>query len=378
MSISNNPVTNSHQKTNRSDHRTLLLKEEYRQVVEAIPHAILIVNLQGKVESANMAASLLLDYTPLELLHMPLEHLIPDCASELQDLLDEGFSETPSSVCLINSNDFKIVRKNRSTRYIELSIALIEAVEGRFLMLSIVDVHEHRLTEQELSRSNIELDQFAYVASHDLKAPLRGVDNLLTWICEDIDDKDLVADHIKMMRSRIHGMHTLLNDLLEYSRVGRIESSIFYADINQLAQDIFQQSSPPDGFQLKLTEPIAPFKALATPLTQVLRNLISNAIKHHDKKEGVIKVSACDQGQFVEIAVEDNGPGIEEQYQERIFGMFEKLKSKDEVEGSGMGLAMVKKITESLGGTIRVTSTVGEGSTFYLQWLKQDIVNTSQ
>lgn len=110
--------------------------------------------------------------------------------------------------------------------------------------------------------------------------------------------------------------------------------------------------------------------ALATPLSQALRNLINNAIKHHDKESAIIKVEAFDLDDFIEIIVSDNGPGIEEKYHEQIFGMFEKLKSKDEVEGSGMGLAMVKKIVLSAKGSITVSSALGEGAKFCMRWPK--------
>lgn len=365
------PITKHVDEAEQGKHQPLLLSDTYHQIFDVIPHTMFLINLQGKIQYSNTAASQLLGYTPEQFYHMSMGRLIPGCADDLYALLAHDCSSKSLSFSMKKTNDLKILCQDNSSRCIELNLSSLEATDGYFVLASVVDLHEHRLTELELSRSNRELNQFAYVASHDLKAPLRGIDNLATWIWEDIDDKELVADHVQMMRCRLQRMRTLLDDLLEYSRIGKMESNIADVDINYMAQDLFQQSSPPSTFRLDLGEPLAPFKALAAPLAQVIRNLINNAIKHHHKEGGVVKVRASDKGMFVEIVVEDDGPGIEAQYHQQIFGMFEKLRSKDEVEGNGMGLAMVKKITESLGGSISLTSEVNVGSTFCVKWPKQ-------
>ncbi len=353
------------------DSPTLLSGDAYQQVIGLVPHPMLIINLAGEIQHANDAITRLLGYSPAELNTMALGQLVPEPADIFQAFRSNSFQDSKKQFFLGKSDELKIICADKSSLYIELSITPFETSDGCFVMASIVDVNDHHTTEIELSRSNQELDQFAYVASHDLKAPLRGIDNLVGWIWEDIDDKDSVIEHIQLMRCRIQRMKTLLDDLLEYSRVGRMDDETSLVDINFLVQDLFQQSTPPEGFTLDQTSnQVEPFETLAAPFGQVIRNLINNAIKHNDSEKGLIRVHAIDKGDIVEIIVEDNGPGIEAKYHEQIFGMFEKLKSKDEVEGSGMGLAMVKKICLSVGGSISVASSKGHGSQFCVTWPK--------
>lgn len=355
-----------------SDSPTLLSGDAYQQVIGLVPHPMLIINLTGEIQHANKAITNMLGYSSEVLNTMALGQLVPEPADIFQAFRSNRFHDSKEQFFLGKSDELKIICADKTSLYIELSITPFETTDGCFVMASIVDVNDHHTTEIELSRSNQELDQFAYVASHDLKAPLRGIDNLVGWIWEDIDDKDSVIEHIQLMRCRIQRMKTLLDDLLEYSRVGRMDDEISLVDINFLVQDLYQQSSPPEGFTLEQPDnQVEPFETLAAPFGQVIRNLINNAIKHNDSDNGLIRIHAMDKGNTVEIIIEDNGPGIEVKYHDQIFGMFEKLKSKDEVEGSGMGLAMVKKICTSVGGSISVASSKGNGSQFCVVWPKK-------
>ncbi|WP_337997080.1 ATP-binding protein [Oleispirillum naphthae] len=227
-----------------------------------------------------------------------------------------------------------------------------------------------RRRRDELERSNKELATFAYVASHDLRSPLRGISQLAQWIVEDMPDglPDEVAEHLRMMQSRISRMEGLLDDLLAYSRVGRIEGDIVAVDVTELCRDLFDLLAPPVGFRLELGEDLPVFSTLVTPLTLVLRNLIGNAIKHRVRDEGTIAVSARHESGVYVFTVADDGPGIPPEYHERVFGLFQTLRPRDEVEGSGMGLALVRKIVELYGGTVRLDSDGESGSRFIFTW----------
>jgi PAS domain S-box-containing protein len=222
----------------------------------------------------------------------------------------------------------------------------------------------------ELERSNKELTTFAYVASHDLRSPLRGISQLAEWIVEDMPEapSEEVSNHLRLMKSRIARMERLLDDLLAYSRVGRIEGDMVEISVADLCREAFDMATPPEGFSLQLDGEFPKFVTLATPLTQVLRNLIGNAVKHHDKTNGVIAVSSRQEGETFVIAVADDGPGIPPEFHERVFGLFQTLKPRDAVEGSGMGLALVKKIVELYGGTVTLASDGKRGSTFTFTW----------
>ncbi len=233
---------------------------------------------------------------------------------------------------------------------------------------------EHQVKERtvELTKRLQELDQFAYVASHDLKAPLRAIDHLAQWISADAADllPPASRDHLEKMRGRITRMEKLLDDLLAYSRADRYHYNIGKVDVNLLLDDIVRLVTPPQGFAVSVQMPLPVFVAHKVPLETVLRNLINNAIKHHDRTDGQVQVAVQDLGEFFEFSVSDDGPGIAPEFHERIFQIFQTLRPRDQVEGSGMGLAIVKKIVESRNGHITVASALGRGTTFRFTWPK--------
>jgi signal transduction histidine kinase len=239
------------------------------------------------------------------------------------------------------------------------------------------DVTERRRTTEalarharDLERSNRELDDFAYVASHDLKAPLRDIDSLSTWIAEDAMEAlpEESRRHLSTIRERIARMERLLDDLLQYSRAGRVFQEPEPLDIPDLVANVRAVAALPTAFELVVTGEAPPIHAPRVPLELVLRNLVSNALKHHDRDAGRIEVALAPRAEHVEIAVTDDGPGIPPEFHERVFRMFQTLRPRDEVEGSGMGLAIVKKVVEAHGGTIAIESTVGEGTTVRFTW----------
>ena len=224
---------------------------------------------------------------------------------------------------------------------------------------------------QELEEANAELDNFAYVASHDLRAPLRAIENLASFIAEDLgeDMPEDSARHLALLRSRIKRLDGLLTGLLEYSRVGRTDAALKETDLTVL----IEQSADlvvPDGFHMELTGEFPVVNTAATPLQQIVRNLIDNAVKHHDSDTGRIAIDGRVHANTFVFKVSDDGPGIEPRYHERVFKLFQTLKARDKVEGSGMGLAILKKVVESHGGRIRIESdpAVERGTTFTVEW----------
>lgn len=228
-------------------------------------------------------------------------------------------------------------------------------------------------TMKELKRSNMELDTFAYVASHDLKAPLRGIRSLTQWIEIDVEKTagEETMGNLRLLKNRVDRLDNLLDSLLTYSRIGRKTSLVEQVNLGQLVAEIDGYLAPAPGFVIACQGDMPTISTPKAPLEQVLRNLVSNAIKHHDLGSGNVIVSAKDMGEMVEFRVEDDGPGIPMEFHERIFQMFQTLKPRDQVEGSGMGLAIVKKTIESFGGNIRVESLPsGRGVAFVFSWPK--------
>ncbi|MBR9812324.1 hypothetical protein GYB61_00530 [bacterium] len=218
-----------------------------------------------------------------------------------------------------------------------------------------------RSNSEALERTNAELQQFAYVASHDLRAPLRGVETLAGWIEEDAGDalSDEGKTHMTMLRARIGRLDHLLQDLLAYSRSGRdMAANAQPTDTREVIDEELELMNAPASVTIIVSGDWPTLELSRAPFAQVLRNLVSNAIKHGDAAGMQITVTATPDEHGCSFAVEDNGPGIPEEFHERVFGMFQTLKPRDQVEGSGMGLAMVKKIVTAAGGKITLTSPI--------------------
>ncbi|WP_299958247.1 ATP-binding protein [uncultured Roseobacter sp.] len=201
---------------------------------------------------------------------------------------------------------------------------------------------------EELKRSNVDLERFAYVAAHDLRSPLRAVYDLAEWTLED-EENALSTDsrsYLEMMQSRAKRLDRLLTDLLDYARAGQENDGLADLDMARQIDQISTMLNPKDGFTIKYTGAVGEIRTHTTPLTQILINLISNAIKHHDCTTGNITVSARFEGEQFFVEVADDGPGIPQEYQERIYQLFQTLRPRDEVEGSGLGLAIIRKLLD--------------------------------
>jgi two-component system sensor histidine kinase/response regulator len=232
---------------------------------------------------------------------------------------------------------------------------------------------------QQVEAANKELEEFAFAAAHDLKAPLRAIDTVSHWLEEDLQ-QHLTGENLKNMRvlrGRVARMEKLLDDLLEYSRIGHATDGRYEEMIegDVLMENVMTLLSPPEGFTVKVSPDFARIRVNRMPLQQILMNLINNAIKHHDKKAGRIDVTVEDRGTVLAFAVQDDGPGIPARFQQQVFKMFQTLKPRDQVEGSGMGLAMVRKNVAVFGGTLDLESFEGNGSTFRFTWPKQQKLN---
>jgi PAS domain S-box-containing protein len=222
-----------------------------------------------------------------------------------------------------------------------------------------------------LQRSNRELDQFAYVASHDLKAPLRGIANLAVWLSEDLQGRldEKTAGYLRLLDGRVHRMESLIDGILQYARAGRPRDEPESVDVARLVQDAVDMLAPPERFNIRVEGYMPVLVTERSPLEQVFLNLLSNAVKHADNEAPEVIVSVTDEGGgWFEFSVSDNGPGIAPEYHERIFTIFQTLKARDDVESTGIGLSVVKRIVEWQGGQVWVESETGQGATFRFLW----------
>jgi signal transduction histidine kinase/methyl-accepting chemotaxis protein len=251
----------------------------------------------------------------------------------------------------------------------------VEANERRKAERALARVNKHLAeTVRELRRSNKELQDFAYVTAHDLKAPLRGIGTLADWIGSDYADKfdETGREQLGLLKGRVTRMSDLIDSILHYSEIGRITKCRERVDLNKLLPEVIAQLAPPKGMEITIENRLPELVIEKVRLIQVFQNLVGNAIKYMDKPQGRIRITCTADEQFWTFSVSDNGPGIGEKYFGKIFQMFQTLTRRDELESTGIGLAVVKKIVELQGGTVWVESQVGEGTTFSFTLPKQE------
>ena len=223
-----------------------------------------------------------------------------------------------------------------------------------------------------LKRKNAELDDYAHIVSHDMKGPLRGIDNVISWIEEDHGHElsPKVAGYLDMMKGRVKRGEHLIEGILSYARVGKEELHNEEVDVKTLIEEISESTNTKPGIKVVPHDNLPVIYTERVPLMQVFSNLISNAIKYHDKLKGTVRVYHRDMGAYYEFFVEDDGPGISRAYHDKIFKIFQTLHDRDSIESTGVGLAIVKKILEARGENIDLKSENGKGSIFSFTWTK--------
>jgi light-regulated signal transduction histidine kinase (bacteriophytochrome) len=249
---------------------------------------------------------------------------------------------------------------------LEISITKTDTPDGQYFTGALRDISERKKVEEQIERANKELKDFAYIVSHDLKAPLRGITSLATWIKQDYSNKldDDGNENIDLIISRVQRMSNLIEGILRYSKIGRIEEQISRINTNDLVINIIDSINPPNNIKISIDGKLPEIYCEEVTLEQVFQNLINNAIKFMDKPDGRIVISCEENEQFWLFKVEDNGPGIEKKHQDKIFHIFQTLNARDEIESTGIGLTIVKKIIENYKGKIWFDSEIGKGTVF--------------
>ncbi|MEK7250928.1 MAG: PAS domain S-box protein, partial [Bacteroidota bacterium] len=267
-------------------------------------------------------------------------------------------------------------RKDGTEFPIQLSTSLIRDENGNTLALVGVatDITEaKRIAEKqvqlmdELENINKELNDFAYIVSHDLKAPLRAIGSLVSLLSTDYGEKlgEEGNEMLKILLSRTNRMHDLIDGVLRYSRIGRAKEDSEPVALHTLIPEIIEMIDLPKHIEVKVEHPLPVVTGETTRLQQVFQNLLSNAIKFMDKPKGEIHIGCERENGHWKFSVADNGPGIEEKHFNKIFQIFQTLSSRDEFESTGIGLTIVKKIVETYGGKIWLESKLGAGTIFY-------------
>jgi signal transduction histidine kinase len=228
---------------------------------------------------------------------------------------------------------------------------------------------------EKVDNINKELKDFASIVSHDLKAPLRGIKSLATWILDDCSDKlgEQGNEQMNLLLGRVERMYRLIDGVIQYSRAGRTEEKIVPVNLDAFIPEAIDMLVPPENISITIENTMPVIECAETHVMQLFQNLLSNAIKYMDKPQGRIKVGCVEDDGFWKFSITDNGPGIEEKHFEKIFKMFQALSVSEEFEGTGVGLTIAKKIVELYGGNIWVESKIGKGSTFFFTLPKQEL-----
>jgi PAS domain S-box-containing protein len=354
--------------------------DDLRRVVDAIPYPVIYIQADGSVGFANRAfrkanrmAAAPVDGRPVEALLSAEENdngraAFMECLTAGHRVFREGPSAVPGAPVRYCRYVYEPVREDDG-KVLGVCVTVVDLTDIKNAEAALQDSHG------ELQRSNRDLEQFAYVASHDLKAPLRSIEVLVSWLTEDLAgyDQGDVQENLGLLKSRTARLNRLLDDLLTYSRAGRRVGEICTVDTAELVSGIWSMIAPPAGFELCVDGELPTLTTFRAPLDQVLRNLISNAIKHHPGPTGRITVGAELKESHYEFSVTDDGTGIPEEFRERIYQMFQTLQPRDDVEGSGMGLAIVSRVVEWQGGRIwHETGPAGAGTTFKFEWRAVD------
>lgn len=340
-------------------------------LMDCAADAMLVIGADGRVLLANPAAERLFGYSQDEFGGLSVEDLMPRRFRAAHGDKRADYAGRPEYRRMGSGLELYGLRKDGGEFATDISIS---PVENGHVLATVYDVSSRKRLEEEQKRMihelenvNEELKNFAYVVSHDLKAPLRAIGSLADWIAADQHDR-LDAEgqeHLRLLIQRVRRLDALIDGVLRYSRIGRAHEAASAIDLNELARDVIDSLAPPPEVTVSVAADLPTIRAEKTGMQQVLQNLLSNAIRYLDKPEGRIGINCAEQADCWQFSVADNGPGIEPRHFERIFQLFQTLHPRDRVESTGVGLSIVKKIVEQNGGRVWLESSPGQGSTFY-------------
>tara|TARA_E500000318_G_scaffold27598_1_gene27799 strand:- start:4007 stop:5560 length:1554 start_codon:yes stop_codon:yes gene_type:complete len=358
-------------------HASSQAEQRFQAIIRAAPTPMIIAAPDGRITLANEAAEALFGYDSNSIIGLSVDMLVPDSARQGHRQLRETYLRTPSKRAMGANRDLFARHRDGHLIPVEVGLTPLGTEANRLVVAAFIDLSE-RLAAQRaleehtaaLERSNRDLDDFAYAAAHDLRAPLRGIEQLASFIDEDA--RDLLPEasraDLDILRQRVQRMQGLLTGLLDYSRIGRTESQSELIDTKAAIADIAELYVPPDRFKLIVQEDLPSVMAPREAFDMVFRNLFMNAVKHHDRETGEIRVEGQGDDAGVNVTVTDDGPGIPFEYAERIFKVFQTLEARDEVEATGIGLSLVQKTMLTQGGTVELIKRTGRGAAFRLFW----------
>ncbi len=361
----------------KAEQKLLLVEDRYRTIFENSAVAITMADEQERLISWNRFTETLLNMGSEDLCLRPVKSLYP--VEDWERIRACNVRQKGMQHHL----ETRMIRKDGSLIDVDISLSVLKGPGGETTgSIGVIrDITERKRAEtrqaglvREVGNINQELNDFASIVSHDLKAPLRGLENLAHWIATDYADKlgESGTEQMNLLLSQVDWMYQLIEGVLEYSRIGRIKEDKVRVNLNELVPKIVEMVCPPENIAVTIEMGLPTIECEQTRITQVFQNLLSNAVKYMDKPQGSVRVGCAEEDGFWKFSVTDNGPGIEERHFEKIFKIFQTLSPRNKSESTGVGLTIAKKIVDLYGGRIWVESKVGEGSTFFFTLPRQE------
>jgi len=346
-----------------------------RAIINSALDAVVVINQKGVVTEWNAQAEHIFGWTEREMKGLTLaETIIPPQYRDAHQMGFDHFLKTGEGPALNQRLEISAVNREGTEFPIELTIIPVKLKHKYFFSAFIRDITERKNAEEkkenllkQLAQANSELKDFAYVVTHDLKAPLRAISSLTHWIADDYKEQfdEEGREQLELLRGRVNRMSDLISGILDYSRIGRMNTEIEKVSTHDLVSEIIDMIISEENVHIKLSKELPIIKYNRISLQQVFQNLISNAIKYNDKPLGKIDIGCMRESEHHTFWVRDNGPGIAPRYHEKIFKIFQTLRPRDEVEATGVGLSIVKKIVNLFGGKVWVESELEKGSCFF-------------
>lgn len=349
----------------------LRLETAFQNIFDASPFGLLMVDAKNRIVMGNPQIQEIFGYEREQLRGMALEQFIPDRYRPDHAHETAAYRARPEVRSMGSNRDLTALRKDGKEVPVEIGLSPVQWKGEPMTLAAITDISLRKKMELDLRQANSNLEEFAHVASHDLSSPLIGISGLAEWALEDLGEQcpESVRNNLERIQERVRRMERLIRDLLAYARAGKTSAEVAMVDLVKMLEGILLLQPMPPGFTFEMEVDILAFQAAPTPLETVLRNLVGNAVKHHDRAEGLVRVKAEADGSFCRFTVADDGPGIPENARERIFQIFQTLSSTRKGESNGIGLAIAKRLVEAHGGTIAVRSANGQrGAEFIFRW----------
>lgn len=359
-------------------------RERMNAVLNTAAEGIIVIDKRGIIESFNQMAEQIFGYTAAEAIGRNIRMLMPSPYREEHDGYLERYHSSGEQHIIGRRREVAGLRQNGETFPLEVAVAETDLGTRRIFTGVVRDITRKKRNEEsilrmnrelqeragELGRLNEELSQFAHVVSHDLKAPLRAIANYSAWLKDDVDPAHLNDDtreYLDGLLQAVRQSEELIEELLEFSRIGRQKVASECLELGRFFRELVATLELGGDVEVVVPENLPAIEAPPLLLRQIFQNLILNGAKYNRSHPKRIAIEGrVPDGGGLELAVRDNGIGIDPRFHERIFQIFQRLHTRDEYEGTGIGLAIVRKAAQQLGYGVRVESALGEGSAFFI------------